>query len=182
MKRLRLLLHTTCMNLNKELNRKKYVLYKFIHTVLKWVKLTYKGKNHTSGCLGKESRGVWQHRGTYWDDENVLCLTWIGGTHLTAHTLFKTLLTILKMCTYKVLHNKVDIKNKVKFLNEKMIGKIIYIHMSRTVIQERKGMPEGCSQLIYCIRKTSWEFMLLVDAVLNWTFDDLSTWVSSLQK
>ena len=46
------------MNLNKELNRKKYVLYKFIHTVLKWVKLTYKGKNHTSGCLGKESRGV----------------------------------------------------------------------------------------------------------------------------
>lgn len=38
------------------------------------------------------------------------------------------------MCTYKVLCNKVDIKNKVKFLNEKMIGKIIYIHMSRTVI------------------------------------------------
>lgn len=46
---------------------------------------------------------------------------------------FKTL-TVFKMCTYKVLCNKVDIKNKVKFLKEKMIGKIIYIHMSRTVI------------------------------------------------
>lgn len=68
-------------------------------------------------------------------------------TRLTAHVLFKILLTVLKMCRYKVLCNKVDIKYKVKCLNEKVIGKIIYVHISRTVIEERKGMPEGCCQL-----------------------------------
>lgn len=70
----------------------------------------------------------------------MFCLTWIGGTHLTAHMLFKTLLTIFKMCMYKVLRNKVDIKNKVKFLNEKMIGKIIYIY---TYVKDSNTREKG---------------------------------------